>query len=449
MPLRPALFLTCLLGLPAARGAADPNAFHDSLARTLRAEPLRWNAIHNEHLISGAINGRPAEFHIDSGAARSILALGTARRLGLDVTDTGRTQSGIGGKESIYSATLDSLDIGKSVHIPRRSMPALEMTSTLPSDGLIGGDILTMLGAVIDHRSHLMLFRRDSDPPVDLAAEAEKFGMVTVPLEREGNYHFLTARHQDATLRFVLDTGSQQSLLDSGTAERLGLKTVETEVRAAGVGERSRRPRLTSLGRMAIGDLALLHTPMLVMPFDEFGMTSARKVDGILGAEFLFASGAVFDAGHQRLFLPPGDIDVRPYSKTGSEMLASDEELAALLRASSWVGGVNVLRFTLESEDSRRKSPDPSVSAARLDVEVLDTIQGESPVRLGATTTVTVLLPHRDDLREWATGVFGRNPKKILCLPAAGTTPALDRALFTDGELPRTHIERVLKRTPR
>ena len=123
--------------------------------------------------------------------------------------------------------------------------------------------------------------------------------------------------------------------------------------------------------------------------------------------------------------------------------------LDALLRASSWVGGVNVLRFTLESEDSRRKSPDPSVSAARLDVEVLDTIQGESPVRLGATTTVTVLLPHRDDLREWATGVFGRNPKKILCLPAAGTTPALDRALFTDGELPRTHIERVLKRTPR
>ena len=40
---------------------------------------------------------------------------------------------------------------------------------------------------------------------------------VTVPLEREGNYHFLTARHQDASLRFVLDTGSQQSLLDSGT----------------------------------------------------------------------------------------------------------------------------------------------------------------------------------------------------------------------------------------
>lgn len=443
---RISLFLfACAAGLTVARAELDPEGFHQFLRNRFVSEPLRWNAIQNEHLVAGEINGEPAGFHIDSGAARSTLTLRTVRRLGLEVTDTGRTQPGIGGVETVFSATVDSLRVGRSIRTGRQPMLVLDMPRTLASDGLIGGDVLSAIGAVIDHRDHLLLVRHDGTPSVDLAPEAKLRGMVCVPLEREANYHFLTLGFRDENLRFILDTGSQQSLIDSGTAERLKLPLVDTDVRAAGVGSQSRRTRLATLDRLDLCGITLRKTPMLVIPVDAFGETSERKFDGILGAEFLFASGAVFDAGNRRLFLPPGDLDLRPYAKTGSEMLGSDKELAALYQDSSWVGGVKVIRFTLESDESRKASPDPHHTAARLELEIVDTIKGTAPHPSGSPFTLAILLPHRDDLREWATGVFGRNPRKILFLPAdASSSPPLwEKALFTDGEIPREQLRTI------
>ena len=448
MPRATAIALNCLALFSIARGAADPDLFHHTLKAQLHAEPLRWNPIHNEHLIAGEIDGKTAEFHIDTGAARSILSLAAARRLGLRLADTGRMQPGIGGEEAIYSATIRSLRVGGTIELPHESIPVLEMPSTLPSDGLIGGDVLNRIGAVIDHRTHLLLTPQSGQATFDIAAAAERSGMTGIPLESEGEHHFLTLLCRGEPLRFVLDTGSQQSLLDTATAERLGLHLVETDVRAVGVGDQPRVPRITTVDGLGIQGISLVRMPMLVMPIDAFGKTSARKVDGILGAEFLFSSGAVLDAGNRRLYLPPGDIDVRPYSKTGSEMLGSDDELARLFRESSWVGTVKVLRFTLESEASRARSPDPSRSAARIDLEILGTLKDDGRFTPGTTAQTTVLLKHRTDLADWATGVFGRNPRKILFLPSPTppvAAPRIERALFTDGELPRAQLQRVLK----
>lgn len=441
--------LACLFAWAGARAETPADAFHQVLRNAFPAEPLRWNAMQNEHIIATELNGQAADFVIDTGAARSVISHRAALRLGLALTDPRRSQPGIGGNESFLTTTADTLRLGRSIDAGRRTMQVLAMPQAA-SDGLLGNEILTGAGALIDHREHLLLVRKGVGEPPDLADEAGRHGMVVVPLERDGFHHFATLQHGDHDLRFLLDTGSQQSVLDEGAAKRLGLTVVGADIRAAGTGRTARNTHVTSIDRLDLAGVALRKTAMLVMPVADFGKASERPFDGILGAEFLFGAGAVFDVAGDKLYLPPGDLDIRSYAKTGGEMLASDAELARLYQNSGWVGGVKVARFTIETEESRLRSPDPQRTAARLDIQILEVIKNDDRFPPGSSHTLTILFPHRDGMRDWVAGVLGRNPRKLLFLPP-DPSPALplawERTLFTDGALPRAQIRRI-RQTP-
>ena len=129
------------------------------LGRGYVAVPLTVNAVGHFEL-DAEVDGHSARLVLDTGASRTVIATGSAERLGLETTaSTVRAQGVEVGDHATATSTVTELKLGgarlRSVtvrtfdlgHINR----ALEARGARPVDGAIGGDILRATEAIIDY----------------------------------------------------------------------------------------------------------------------------------------------------------------------------------------------------------------------------------------------------------------------------------------------------------
>jgi hypothetical protein len=108
--------------------------------------------------------------------------------------------------------------------------------------------------------------------------------------------------------RFVLDTGTGDCLLDSGFADRAGIRPGPFD-QASFAGGRTGHWQLTRIDELAIGDSRFEKLPAMVAPLANTlgqGFTDG-SVDGIVGAGLLRAAGGIdidYDAGRFQLGAP-------------------------------------------------------------------------------------------------------------------------------------------------
>jgi len=425
---------------------ATASAGSVALRKFLRSEyagmDLEFDPTANCYYADGKVNGLKARFLIDSGAAVSRLAEQSAGKLGFVLKDAGQG-SGVGGARKSYTTEIKSLNIGPDIRLPASKLEAL----TLPGggeqeDGLVGGDILGQSRSILDYRTHRLMYPRPGSKP-DIAAKAVACGMQEIALIHAGNHRVLEAKVGDMLLHLAVDTGAQQTVLDTSVAKRLGIAATAINAVVEGVGANAVKLETGMLDGVIIDKVSLGRMPVLLMPTDDVRVANLGKMDGIVGADFLYASNAIFDVGAGKLYIEPGTVDVRNFTKTAAEMFASD---AALKQA--WNSAPRVIagrvRHCSVLPGTKTDAVGHPYEVVEIVLEVTETLKG-APAADG-TETIQVSVPPRENQASYVSGLLGRNPGKIIFVTAAAAgdvPPTLASTVWGDGNLPRAQLKRV------
>lgn len=111
-------------------------------------------------IVHVSLNGEMGLFVIDSGASVTVIHRGSADKFSLTVSEAKKTGTGAGGKLAISQAPIDGISLAgleldlEIVHVTDLSyvVDALAAAAATEVDGVVGQDILTRFGGIIDVR---------------------------------------------------------------------------------------------------------------------------------------------------------------------------------------------------------------------------------------------------------------------------------------------------------
>ena len=190
------------------------------MAVTARREATIPYAISDGHLfVPITINGRSAQYTIDTGAAYSGMTEAEALRLGLTIIDV-PGGAGIGDASGIGMrftkvAVAGQLQIGgvqlTNVSFLLAERDDLRIWNRLPEEwrGAIGIQVLFAIGRV----------RWNSQGTIDIAAPAQRTQAAAARMHLHGTDISVDGRFNGRKIEFYLDTGSSRSKLDTRFAQ--------------------------------------------------------------------------------------------------------------------------------------------------------------------------------------------------------------------------------------
>ena len=261
------------------------------------------------------VNGRPGTFLLDTGSGPVLVAGEHAGRFDLGPLRPVAELVGIGGAASCSVADVVVLRFapGAPVWVGSVAVSSLAGANGMggrPLDGLAGRNMLEQLHAVIDFASGtLWLPRSGADVGSGLAKAAAAHGLAPVRLGRASGWDSATVRINGFRESFVVDSGSQHTIISAAAAKRCGIGIGELPAAASvtGGGGRASGVKAAEIGRLTVGGTGLDAVPALVLNLDGFGRKGqARIPGGILGFDLLAGLGAVYDCGAGVLYLPRG-----------------------------------------------------------------------------------------------------------------------------------------------
>ncbi|MEO1304791.1 MAG: retropepsin-like aspartic protease [Pseudomonadota bacterium] len=111
-------------------------------------------------IVQVSLNGETGLFVVDSGAGTTVVHYENAEKYGLAIADSEQTGTGAGGQLAVSQAAIDGITMGdtslsmETVHVMDLShvVDALAAATATEIDGVVGQDILTRFGGIIDVR---------------------------------------------------------------------------------------------------------------------------------------------------------------------------------------------------------------------------------------------------------------------------------------------------------
>lgn len=158
--------------------------------------------------------GGPFRFIVDSGADRSVIGAGLARRLGLPAGPAVML-NGMAGASRVDTVRLGQLRIGASV-IPDIVAPALPERN-LGAQGLLGIDALAEQRLMLDFDKKAITVQ-DARRPAPVQSRDE---IVVTARRRNGQLILTEVTAADRTIYAVIDTGSQATVGNTALLERI------------------------------------------------------------------------------------------------------------------------------------------------------------------------------------------------------------------------------------
>lgn len=133
-------------------------------------------------------------------------------------------------------------------------------------------------------------------------------GYVGVPTRRLRSGHYQAAVNAEGQrLLLIVDSGASTSVLDNGSALRLGLRLRQSRTRVSGLGAPAQRALSATLEDVRIGALRLDSLPVVVLDLSHVNQSLRSEgielADGVIGADLLAQRGAVFDFTNGVLYL--------------------------------------------------------------------------------------------------------------------------------------------------
>jgi hypothetical protein len=133
-------------------------------------------------------------------------------------------------------------------------------------------------------------------------------GFISIKLSRTQTDHFeVKATLNGVRGSFILDTGASNTCVGLDKAERFGLISEPSDIKAAGAGSSEMEARISSENSFELGRWKKKKLPVVLLDLSHvnFALTSreSEAVDGIIGADVLRKASAVIDYKKKMLFL--------------------------------------------------------------------------------------------------------------------------------------------------
>jgi predicted aspartyl protease len=250
-------------------------------------------------LLDAGVNGFPAVLLLDTGAEHSILDREFAQRVGLHpvgYADLQRPYS----SENTAVMLVPHLDI-QSVHCSGLRMMTDDLAATSGAlgvhiDGVLGNDVMRKFIITLDYSAGSVTFGRIPVAPHGFP----------IRLRRIGNRYFAHSNLDRVPLTFLLDTGTNFSVLSNSGWSKLNqdkkVLSVIDGVRSSGTSAPS---KLVCIHEMTIGHFSYGNVAMRVQPPTSAGFLSNADIDGLLGSDFLRQFVVSLDLANDSLYLSP------------------------------------------------------------------------------------------------------------------------------------------------
>ncbi len=429
---------------PAVKPVVKKN-IHDYIHRNFASMPLEVDFRGTAHIAKATINGKPAKFLIDSGAGSSSIEYASLKRLGLTAKASGEAK-GIGGTSKSYTTVLKDFFVGPHIKIKDHKIRvnAAKQLEGDDVDGLIGADILRASNGVINFTQH-RLYYPYPNRKADLKKAAEKFGLVRIPLTLTKSKHYLIkCKIGDTPANLILDTGAQQSVLDSKFVKKLGLREHPISQVIVGVGDDAKKTKVTSIPNLTMGSFGISKLPALVMDLDH--VNAHREFDGILGSELLFSSGAIYDCNNLAIYLPAKSINTKDISMIPGEFPMSYASLEKKYMQTELIAKFFPQSITIKHKIEGKGSDGNLYQGMEVSGKLGEVIKtSDKKITKGAKVTFIAMI-RKDDpkvMEQKAKQFFAKNPSKLAFLNPSKNKNfgLLTDIIYTDGVIRREQLK--------
>ena len=422
---------------------------HEFLSTRLGSMPLTRDARGSQFLADVNINGVKGFLQLDTGAEYTYIEYDSMDKYGLTARKKKETGRGISGAAKTYWTTIDSFKIGPQIKLGNPTFRVVEAKQLAGDkiDGMIGLDILVPTGALIDFATDRLYYLNDK---LDVAKRAQKEGYVAIPLKKGKDGHFLIkCKVAGKEVSMILDTGAQQTVFDEKFIKKAGLETYATDVDVKGAGSRKSSARIVSIPLLEMDQFGLTRFPSLVMDLGSFNKKN-ENIQGILGTEVLFSSGALFDCKNSVIYLPGKAMAAKDISMLPGEFPMDDAKLKEMYENTPLVIKMRISNLGVDPRVKGSGSDGTSYIGAKVTAKVEKVYKSnDSNIKAGSQIEFWTLIPGKDSAAATArlTEFVRRNPEKLLFLKSFNRADmkVMDQMIFTDGVVRRAHLKRALR----
>ena len=270
-------------------------------------------------LLRGRINGKNALLYVDTGAPVSCVDASQARRFHLSslmlddntpvtvnangaghrVTLVSELQAGALRIENTPAVLIDFRDINRANRFSREKA----------NDAILGLEILTGLGAILDFDSSRILVKSNSKKSTAFGSRLKETGWTEIPMHLNDGHLAIHAAVNKVTTEWIVDTGSPASVLDRAFCKAHQLPLTRRVFASRAINFQDSGGQIGKVSLLKIGAYKISDLPVAV--FDLSGLLGLARdnhdpvPNGLLGCETLVRNRAYIDCGNMKLYLKP------------------------------------------------------------------------------------------------------------------------------------------------
>ncbi len=260
------------------------------------------------------INGREANFVIDTGSYSTVVSQKAAKRLGIKEIARGGNSEGFGGTGKfpivyglIKNVQLDGVKVQSVPCFIRAFHVSEDQSLEEREDGLIGLAVLSTFLTQLDYQSKVLKLEPQEDPTIPLTLP-EDVRVVPFRTTQNGLISVETEIDSEHRINAILDSAAGSLVLSSSAVERFNLadRKIKGQTRrvigAAGIAD---NVELLRVANCRVADLQVKNIRALILDFGAINETSGFEQSGILGGDFLKNYKVTIDFVRSQIRLQP------------------------------------------------------------------------------------------------------------------------------------------------
>ncbi len=261
-----------------------------------------------------SINGREANFVIDTGSYSTVVSKKAAKKLGIKEIARGGNSEGFGGtgKFPIVYGLIKNIQIdGVKVQLVPCFIRDFHISEDQPledrEDGLIGLAVLSTFLTQLDYEAKVLRLDPHEDPALPLTLPSD---VRVIPFRTTQNGLISVETEIDSAHRInaILDSAAGSLVVSSSAVERFNLTDriikgqTKRVIGAAGIAD---NVELLRVANCRVADLQIENLRALILDFGAINETSGFEQSGILGGDFLKNYKVTIDFVRSQIRLQP------------------------------------------------------------------------------------------------------------------------------------------------
>ena len=274
------------------------------------------------------INGKQANFILDTGSYATVLTRRSAERLGVRMSELDSESYGVGGTRHNYRGVAQRMRIGNldADHMVLGGLDFLDESRDSALDGLFGMNLMAAYDIDLDFvGQHAIIFEADgncSKPAVALSPPLYSVPLVHITNNRQADVDIAVDGHN---MRAVIDSGAGRTVMFRNAARRLGVDLSALHQPGhqedRGIGPARVASVVHVFSHVTIGNLTINNMPVRIIDQGNLGIGRVHigslledRADGepggedmLLGADFMQRVHLWISHSSQRLIMqyPP------------------------------------------------------------------------------------------------------------------------------------------------